>query len=158
MPVTKNAAFRYRIIDSALRSTRKKFPSIDDIQQTISDALNLENYISISSLNKDIRAMRDFYNAPIKYDKLERGYYYEDSDFSINNFPLSAEEIQVLDMSTAFLKQIKYSGYFHQFESVIEKLLSGFRISKIPGYEKRQYLETEEPTADTGIGWLEKIW
>ena len=158
MPVTKNAAFRHRIINSCLRSTRNRFPSIEDIQQTVTEALNLDSYISISSLNKDMKAMRDFYQAPIKYDKLEKGYYYEDADFSINDFPLSPEEIKVLDMSTSFLKQIKYSGYFQQFESVIEKLISGFRISKIPGYEKRNYLETEEPTADTGIGWIEKVY
>lgn len=75
MPDSKNAAFRYRIIDSCLRSTRNRFPSIEDLQQNVTDALNLSSYISTSSLNKDMKAMRDFFKAPIKYHKLEKGYY-----------------------------------------------------------------------------------
>lgn len=158
MPITKNAAFRYRIIDTALRNSKNKFPSIEDLQEMVTERLNLDNYISTFFLHKDMKAMRDFYKAPIKFDKTAGGYYYDEPDFAINNFPLSAEEIQVLDFSTSFLKQIKYSRYFRQFESVIEKLLSGFCISQIPGYVKRNFFATEEPTAETGIGWLEKVY
>jgi len=158
MPVNKNAAFRYRIIDSCLRNSRKRYPSIEDIQNVVTEALNLDNSISISSLNKDLKNMKDYYNAPIKFHKGEKGYYYDDEDFSVNSFPLTSAEIGALDLSISFLKQIKYSGYFHQFESAIEKIISGFRISKIPGYENRVFLETEEPTADTGIKWLELVY
>ena len=158
MPVNKNAAFRYRVIDSCLRNPRRKYPTIEDIQEAVSDALNMDTLISISSLNKDMKAMRDHYKAPIKYDNFRRGYYYDDEHFSINSFPLTADEISALDLSISFLKQIKYSGFFQQFESAIEKIISGFRISKIPGFENRKLIETEEPTADTGIKWLENIY
>jgi hypothetical protein len=158
MPVTKNAAFRHRIIDSCLRNTLRPYPNIEQLQDQVTDALNLDNRISRSSIDKDMKAMRDFYKAPIAYDTYRRGYYYEDPNFSINSFPLTPEEIQILDLSTSFLKQIKYSGYFLQFESVIEKLISGFRISKIPGYEGRQFLEVEEPIADIGMKWLEPLY
>ena len=158
MPVNKNAAFRYRIIDTCLRNSRKRYPSIEDLQQAVTEGLNLDNVISASSLNKDLKAMRDHYKAPIKFNKSEKGYYYDDDNFSINAFPLTADEIAALDLSISFLKQIKYSGYFNQFESAIEKIISGFRISRIEGYENRKFIETEEPTADTGIRWLEKIY
>jgi predicted DNA-binding transcriptional regulator YafY len=158
MPITKNAAFRHRIIDSCLRNTLRPYPNIEQLQDQVTDALNLDNRISRSSIDKDMKAMRDFYKAPIAYDTYRRGYYYEDPNFSINSFPLTPEEIQILDLSTSFLKQIKYSGYFLQFESVIEKLISGFRISKIPGYEGRQFLEVEEPIADIGMKWLEPLY
>jgi predicted DNA-binding transcriptional regulator YafY len=158
MPVTKNAAFRYRIIDACLRNKRKPYPSVDVLQETITEALNLDKEISVSSVNKDMKAMRDIYNAPIQFSKNYKGYYYEDPHFSINSFPLTEEEVRILDLSSSFLKQIKYSGYFTQFESVIEKLISGFRISKIPGYENRQLLETEEPISDTGLNWLETVY
>jgi hypothetical protein len=36
-----------------------------------------------------MKAMRDFYKAPIAYDTYRRGYYYEDPNFSINSFPQS---------------------------------------------------------------------
>ena len=158
MPVTKNAAFRHRIIDACLRNNLRPYPTMEYLQDRVSEALNLDKVISRSSIDKDFKAMRDFYKAPIAYDTYRRGYYYEDPNFSINSFPLTPEEIQILDLSTSFLKQIKYSGYFQQFESVIEKLISGFRISKIPGYEGRQFLEVEEPIADLGMKWLEPLY
>ena len=158
MPITKNAVFRYRIIDSCLRNKKKQFPNIEFLQETISDTLNLDALISESSINKDLKLMRDQYKAPIKYHKEYKGYYYDDPDFSINSFPLTAEEIRVLDLSVSFLKQIKFSGFFHQFESTIEKLISGFRISKIEGFEKFNILQTEEPILDLGTAWINSIY
>jgi predicted DNA-binding transcriptional regulator YafY len=158
MPLNKNAAFRYRAIDKCLRNPRKSYPSIEDLQEYVSEKLDLEAGISTSSLNKDIREMKDKFNAPIKFNKDRKGYYYDDPNFSIESFPLTEEEIGALDISISFLKQIKFSGFFEQFESAIEKIISGFRISKIKGYENKKFIETEEPTADTGIHWLEKLY
>jgi predicted DNA-binding transcriptional regulator YafY len=158
MPLNKNAAFRYRAIDKCLRNPRKPFPSIDDLQEYVSEKLDLESGISTSSLNKDIRVMKDKFNAPIKFNKERGGYYYDDPNFSVDSFPLTEEEINALDLSISFLKQIKFSGFFEQFESAIEKIISGFRISKIEGYQHKKFIETEEPTADTGIHWLEEVY
>ena len=157
MPINKNAAFRYRIIDACLRNSMRKYPTIEVLKEIIMEAMNIES-LSDSQINKDIRAMKDIYNAPIENHKIYGGYYYTEDDFSINSFPLTQDEIRVLDLSTSILKQIKYSGYFQQFESVIEKLISGFRISKIPGYEHRHILEMEEPLIDTGIKWIEMVY
>ena len=158
MPISKNAGFRYRIIDTCLRNKKLLYPNIEYLQERISDALNLDSTISESSINKDLKSMRDHYKAPIKYHKEYKGYYYDDPDFSINSFPLTADEIRVLDLSVSFLKQIKFSGFFHQFESTIEKLISGFRISKIDGFEKFNILQTEEPLADLGTLWINSIY
>ena len=158
MPLTKNAAFRYRVIDSCLRNPRKKYPTIEDIQRSVTEAMDLDNIISLSSLYKDLKFMRQHYKAPILYDKARGGYCYEDEQFSINTFPLTHDEVTALDLSISFLKQIKYSGFYSGFESAIEKIITGFRISKIEGYGRKSLLETEEPTADTGIRWLEHIY
>ena len=158
MPVNKNAAFRHRIIDACLLNKLRPYPTMEQLQDRISESLNLDRRISRSSVDKDLKAMRDFYKAPIQFSKNHKGYFYEDPHFSINSFPLTEDEVRILDLSTSFLKQIKFSGYFTQFESVIEKLISGFRLSKIPGYENRQLLETEEPLSDTGLRWLETVY
>jgi len=158
MPVSKNAAFRYRIIDSCLRNPRKRYPTIRDMQELISEALDLDSVISESSIHKDLKSMRDFYKAPISYHPLYKGYYYQDDNFSINSFPLTSEEIQVLDLSSSFLRQIKYSGFFQQFETAIDKLISGFRLSRIPGHEQSRFIATEEPITDIGTNWLEIIY
>lgn len=158
MPLTKNAAFRYRVIDSCLRNPRRRYPTIEDIQKTVTEAMDLDNIISLSSLHKDLRFMRQHFKAPISFDKARRGYFYEDPHFSINAFPLTHDEVTALDLSISFLKQIKYSGFYSEFESAVEKIISGFRISKIGGYGRKRILHTEEPTADTGIRWLEHIY
>ena len=157
MPLNKNAAFRYRIIDGCLKNNMRKYPTLQMLKEVIMEHLSL-NSLSDSQVNKDLKAMKDMYNAPIKCHKEHKGYYYEDPHFSIQSFPLTEDEIRVLDLSTSILKQIKYSGYFQQFESVIEKLISGFRISRIPGYENRHILEMEEPLIDTGIKWIEMVY
>lgn len=158
MPITKNAGFRFRIIDSCLRNKLKRYPTLFDLQETITEALNLDSIISESSINKDLKAMKTHWKAPIKFDKTNKGYYYDDPDFSINSFPLTSEEIRILDLSVSFLKQIKFSGFFYQFESTIEKLISGFRISKIEGFENNNILETEEPLADLGSNWINVLY
>ena len=158
MPLTKNAAFRYRVIDSCLRNPRRRYPTIEDIQKTVTEAMDLDNIISLSSLHKDLKFMRQHFKAPIAYDKARGGYFYEEEHFSINAFPLTHDEVTALDLSISFLKQIKYSGFYSEFEAAIEKIISGFRISKIEGYGRKSLLETEEPTADTGIRWLEHIY
>jgi predicted DNA-binding transcriptional regulator YafY len=157
MPINKNAAFRYRIIDGCLRNSMRKYPTLQMLKEMIMEGAGL-NSLSDSQINKDIRAMKDIYNAPIENHKIYGGYYYTEEDFSINSFPLTHDEIRVLDMSSSILKQIKYSGYFNQFESVIDKLISGFRISQIPGYENRQIIEVEQPISDTGLRWIEMAY
>jgi len=157
MPINKNAAFRYRIIDGCLRNSMRKYPTLQMLKEMIMEGAGLDS-LSDSQINKDIRAMKDIYNAPIECHKIHGGYYYTEPDFSINSFPLTQDEIRVLDLSTSILKQIKYSGYFNQFESVIDKLISGFRISRIPGYEERQIIEVEQPISDTGIRWIEMAY
>lgn len=157
MPVNKNAAFRYRIIDGCLRNSMRKYPTLQMLKEMIMEVAGLES-LSESQVNKDIRSMKDMYNAPIENHKIYGGYYYTESDFSINSFPLTQDEIRVLDLSTSILKQIKYSGYFNQFESVIDKLISGFRISQIPGYEEKQIIEVEQPISDTGLRWIEMAY
>ncbi len=135
----------------------RKYPTLEVLKEVIMEAMNLDS-ISDSTINKDIRNMKDHYNAPIECHPVYGGYYYSEENFSINSFPLTQDEIRVLDLSTSILKQIKFSGYFQQFESVIEKLISGFRISKIPGYEHKHILEIEEPLIDTGIKWIEIVY
>ena len=75
MPINKNAAFRYRIIDACLRNSMRKYPTIEVLKEIIMEAMNIES-LSDSQINKDIRAMKDIYNAPIENHKSYGGYYY----------------------------------------------------------------------------------
>jgi predicted DNA-binding transcriptional regulator YafY len=154
MPVNKSAMVRYRIIDGCLRNSMHRCPSIDYLQSKINDA----GYdVSVSMLRKDLQAMKEEFHAPIEHDRKRGGYYYTDQHFSIQGVPLTEDEIAALDYSTALLQQIKGSKMFQQFESAINKLIEGYRISKITGEETTRFLQIEEPLRQTDSQWLEPI-
>lgn len=131
MPKNKSAVLRYRIIDGCLTNSMHPYPTLESIQQKI--ASQLDKPISISMLNKDLAAMKEIYGAPIAYHKQRGGYYYSEKNFSISEFPLTGEEIEALDFSTALLQQIRGTRIFQQFENAINKVIEGYRISKIEG-------------------------
>jgi len=97
------------------------------------------------------------YGAPIKYDRSHSGYYYTEPGFSIKEFPLTHDEIEALDFSTALFQLLKGTKMFHQFENAINKVIEGYRISKVIGKSENQILQVEEPLKTEGNQWLEII-
>ena len=117
----------------------------------------LDCAVSESSFNKDIQQMKKIYTAPIKYDRTHNGYSYTEKGFSIKEFPLTYEEIEALDYSTALLQQLKGTRLFDQFQNAINKVIEGYRISKIIGESESQILQVEEPVKTIGSKWLEAL-
>jgi predicted DNA-binding transcriptional regulator YafY len=155
MPKNKSALLRYRIIDGCLTNTMHPYPSLEAIHQKIEQ--QLDKSISSSMINKDFAAMKDIYGAPIAYHKTKAGYYYTDPNFSIQEFPLTEAEREALDFSTALLQQIRGTKLFQQFENAINKVIEGYRISKIAGIEQRQFLQVEEPVRPQDSPYLEQL-
>jgi predicted DNA-binding transcriptional regulator YafY len=155
MPKNKSALLRYRIIDGCLTNTMHPYPSLEAIHQKIEQ--QLDKSISSSMINKDFAAMKDIYGAPIAYHKTKAGYYYTDPNFSIQEFPLTEAEREALDFSTALLQQIRGTKLFQQFENAINKVIEGYRISKIIGVSQRQFLQVEEPVRPQDSPYLEQL-
>ncbi len=155
MPVNKSALLRYRIIDSCLTNTLKKFPTKEFLISKIEEQIGTS--ISDSMLAKDLEDMRREYQAPIAYDRTRRGYYYTEREFSIKKFPLTHAEIEVLDFSTALLQHFKNTPMYQQFENAINKVIEGYRIRNIIGKSEKQVLQVEEPLRTEGNQWLEII-
>src|SRR5690606_14330970 len=87
--------------------------------------------ISTSMVNKDLSQMRSLYDAPIKYSPTHNGYFYEIEGFSIIDQPLTPDEVEALDYSTALLDALKGTPLFRHFENAINKLIQGYRISSV---------------------------
>ena len=155
MPRNKNAVLRYRIIDSCLTNNLHKYPTLPYIRERIEEQLMDE--ISESMINKDLAQMKQIYNAPIKFDKTRGGYCYTEENFSIKEFPLTNEEVSALDYSTALLQNLKGTRLFDQFENAINKMIEGYRVSKIIGKSERQLIQVEEPLKTGGNEWLEPL-
>lgn len=155
MPVNKNALLRYRVIDACLTNSMHPYPNITFILDKLEE--NLGNCISESMFNKDIQAMKNSLGAPIKFHRQRKGYYYTEENFSLREFPLNQEEIDALDYSTALLHQLKGTRLFQQFENAINKVIEGYRASKILNTSNTQILQVEEPVKTEGSEWLEVL-
>lgn len=155
MPVNKNALLRYRIIDKCLTNSLRRYPDMRYIIDCIEESLGCS--ISDSMFNKDLQQLRQIYNAPLEYNREHRGYCYTQEGFSIKEFPLTHEEIEALDFSTALLQQLKGTRMFNHFENAINKVIEGYRISSIVGRSEKQLLQVEEPVRADSSVFLEPI-
>ncbi|MBA2744683.1 MAG: WYL domain-containing protein [Flavisolibacter sp.] len=155
MPVNKNALLRFRIIDACLTNRQRAYPTMEQIIEKVETQLGQS--ISDSLFTKDLKEMKHIYGAPILYSRFHKGYYYDQEGFSIKEFPLTHEEIEALDFSTALLHQLKGTRIFEQFENAINKVIEGYRISKIIGKSENQILQVEEPVKTSGSHLLEPL-
>ena len=123
MPAIKNALLRYRVIDRSIRNDYKPFPSKENLRQACEEELfgsSDGSNICHSTIEKDIFAMRMEHDAPIKYSKAERGYFYTDKNFSMDDIPLSDSDISAIKAATTILNQFKNTQLFGQFQYAID--------------------------------------
>lgn len=135
MPANKYALLRYRIIDKCIRNKYKPFPSKEDLRKACEENLYGSDgeRISDSTIEKDLYAMRNEielgYEAPIKFSKADKGYFYEDPDFTINEIPLNDDDLDAIKFAANTLYQFKDIALFQQFEFAIEKIFGRLNIS-----------------------------
>jgi predicted DNA-binding transcriptional regulator YafY len=161
MPANKYALLRYRIIDRCLTNAGKPYPNKEILRQACEDALygSFGENISESTIEKDLWAMRNEselgYYAPIAYHRIEKGYYYEDPEYSINNISLNQDDIDALTLATSTLYQFRNTPLFKQYEHAIEKIVA--RISIKPDandHTADAFIQFEEAPEVKGIEFL----
>ena len=135
MPANKYALIRYRTIDRCLRNEGKPFPSKEELRLACEEALygSEGDRISTSTIEKDLNAMRYDgalgYYAPIAYHRDERGYFYEDEEFSIDNLQLNDEELESIRFAARTLVQFRNVPVFSQFGQAIGKIDDRLRLT-----------------------------
>ncbi|MDA7743491.1 WYL domain-containing protein [Flavobacteriales bacterium] len=135
MPANKYALIRYRTIDRCLTNPGAPFPTKEELRTACEEALygSEGDRISISTIEKDLNAMRNDgalgYYAPIIYHRDERGYHYEDEDFSIDNLQLNPEELESIRFAARTLVQFKNVPVFSQFGQAIGKIDDRLRMA-----------------------------
>ena len=139
MPAIKNALLRYRIIDRAIRNEYSPFPSKRVLRQLCEEEIfgsSQGDHICDSTIEKDLFAMRIEHDAPITYSKRERGYYYSDSSFSMDDVPLTEKDIDAIKAASTILHQFKHTSLFGQYEYAIQKILDRAITSDRPSLVK----------------------
>jgi predicted DNA-binding transcriptional regulator YafY len=161
MSQIKNAQIRYRIIDRAIRNKYNPFPSKENLRQACEEALFGEgtgNNICDSTIEKDLFAMRMEHDAPIKYSKREKGYFYEDEEYSIDNIPLSEDDIDAIKFATQTLMQFKDVSMFKQFGFAIDKIFDRVNIASNPTEESvENFVQFESVPETIGTEYLAPI-
>ena len=153
----KNALIRYRIIDKALRNPYKPYPSKADLRHACEETLygdSFGEHICDSTIEKDMFAMKMEHDAPIKYSRRHSGYYYTDKDFSINEIPLSPDDIESLKFAANTLAQFKDASIFKQFGFALNKIVDRVQTSDSPEIETDQFIQFESGTTAIGNEFL----
>lgn len=152
MPSTKFSFIRYKILDKCFRSPKNY--QIQDLIDACVKELNVEN-ISRRTIYYDIEFMKssDGWDAPIETVKDgNRSYYrYSDPNFSINNMPLSEEQLKQIQSALDVLGHYEGLPQFESFENSLNdmklKFLDAGRKPCI-SFEYNEYLEGKEHLKD----------
>jgi len=158
MPHIKNALIRYRIIDKCIRNKYNPFPSKRDLREACEESLfgSVDGeHICDSTIEKDLFSMRMEHDAPIKYSKGNRGYFYEDPDFSINDIPLTENDLEAISFAAKTLMQFKDVEMFKQFGSAIDKIVDRVAVSQ--SEEAEQFIQFESTASDGGSEFLSPL-
>jgi predicted DNA-binding transcriptional regulator YafY len=161
MSKIKNAQLRYRVIDRCLRNPYKPYPTKEDMRQACEEAIfgtTEGSDICDSTIEKDLFAMRMDFDAPIKYSKRDKGYYYEDENFSIDKIPLSEDDIEAIKFATNTLMQFRDVSIFKQFGFAIDKIFDRVHIANNPTDEMvENYVQFENQPVTFGNEMLPEL-
>ncbi len=161
MPHIKNALLRYRIIDRAIRNPYKPFPTKAALREACEEALFGSSdgaNICDSTIEKDMFAMKMEHDAPIKYSKRHGGYYYSEETFSLDEIPLTQEDLEAIQFATNTLSQFKDVGIFKQFGSAVDKIVDRISVANsVQNESPTKYVQFETSTSDSGSEFLQPL-
>lgn len=151
MPTNKNASIRYQALDKCFRDRRHRY-YIEDLLQKCEEALYYYNGVggvSKRQLFEDIKFMESDTGWSIPLERKKDGkkvyYRYEDSDFTINEQPLTDEEAQQLKALIITLSRFRGLPSNEWMEEVISNLEWRFNLKggseNIIGFEQNQELK-----------------
>lgn len=148
MASTKFSFIRYKVLDKCFRSP--KLYQIQDLMDACVKELNINN-ISRRTIYYDIDFMKssDGWEAPIEIVKDgNRSYYrYSDPNFSINNMPLSEEQLKQIQSALDVLGHYEGLPQFESLENSLDDMkLKFLDVSSKPciSFEYNEYLEGRE--------------
>jgi len=131
MPKNKEALVRYRIINRCLIDF--KYVTLRKLQDQCLEILYHE--IAARTLEKDIHDMKEDaglgYYAPIEYDKYRRAYFYENTNYSIDNLPLDHNDLDALLFASAMLDQYKNMEIVSTFSGAVTKIIDTMKIKRM---------------------------
>ena len=147
MPHIKNALIRYRILDRAIGNKYNPYPNKQQLRELCEEDLfgsTNGSHICDSTIEKDLFAMKMEHDAPIKYSRKFHGYYYTDENYSLNDTPLSVQDLESISFAVNTLKQFRDVSMFKQFGQAIDKIVDRVAVeSKQPLEDNNKVIQFE---------------
>ena len=115
MPHIKNALIRFRIIDKMIRNKYRPYSTKRELREACEESLYGSisgEHICDSTIEKDLFNMKMEHDAPIKYSKREKGYYYTNDEFTMDDVPLTEKDISAIKAASTILHQFKSTSLF----------------------------------------------
>ena len=158
MPKNKQAYIRYRIIDANIRNKQKPFPTKEELIK----ACEVITSVSPRTIEQDLYDMQHDeelgYFAPIRYDRLRKGYCYEDPNYSISNIPLKENDLYALEFAVALLKQFDGIDTVAQFSEAVTKIEDYVNVRTLmTDNDIAQVIQLEQSTSSKGQEFLNPI-
>ena len=160
MPAIKNALLRYRIIDRSIRNEYNPYPTKEQLRQACEEEIYGTSeglHICHSTIEKDIFAMRMEHDAPITYSKREKGYYYTNDEFTMDDVPLTEKDISAIKAASTILHQFKSTSLFSQYQFAIDKILDRAVTSQQKFSNTENNIQFETLPTISGNEYLESV-
>lgn len=168
MPVNKHALIRYHALDKCFRNIGRRF-NMKALMAACNEALynftGEKKYgdpdlpgISRRQIYDDITFMEstEGFGAVIERDKVGRDVYYryEDPNFTINNQPITDDEMAQLRETTLMLSRFKGMPQFEWIDSLITSLEDKFNLKKA----ERSVVGLDNNYYARGKNWISQIF
>lgn len=159
MSINKLALVRYKTIDSCLQNRFRKW-TLDDLVEACSDAIyeyeGIASGVSKRTVQLDLQNMRSEklgYSAPIVV--IDKKYYcYEEKNYSINNSPITQQDLGTLNEVLEVLKQFKGFGYFEELNGMVTRLEDKLYKQQHKG---KSYIEFEKNDLLKGLKFIDPV-
>jgi predicted DNA-binding transcriptional regulator YafY len=156
MPANKQAAFRYRVLDTCFRKHRGW--TIEELREEIAAALwesfGVDSGVSRRQIFYDMELMKSEpprgYNAPI--DVKDGRYFYTDRKFSIMQQPLTARDMATLRDALMVLAQFRGLPMVQPLDNLLKRLDGWIR------FPDKNAIRFETNELSAGTEWLPTLF
>ncbi len=159
MSINKLALIRYKTIDSCLQNRFRKW-TLDDLVEACSDAIyeyeGIASGVSKRTVQLDLQNMRSEklgYSAPIVVTD-KKYYCYEEKNYSINNSPITQQDLGTLNEVLEVLKQFKGFVYFEELNGMVTRLEDKLYKQQHKG---KSYIEFEKNDLLKGLKYIDPL-
>ncbi|MDB5127072.1 WYL domain-containing protein [Mucilaginibacter sp.] len=155
MAVNKNALIRYKILDRCFSNPGKRYFIEDLVEECNKQLMEIDpnsKGIQKRQLFEDIKYMESAEGWSAEIEKVAFGkkkyYRYADKNFSINNQPLNAAEIEQLHSAMDIISRFKGMPQFEWINEFTPKLEQAFtldaHVMPIISFDNNEYLKGVE--------------